>query len=290
MNTSMVQENAQITEGEVVDLSRDEAANLTHKIRDCLTLSHSLIQQAWERRAWVSLGYSSWDDYVQGEFRDLVLTPPLEKRQSTVVSMSDAGMSLRAIASATEMSHMTVKRALQEARESGDTQPRTPRVGLDGKTYPSERYKEPAVVDLDDSLLDLDADSIGVTKFEPTRDSKSNTSLSATQKMHSHEPVREDRDETDPLGLTEARAAVKSAGAAIKATLEAAGDRMDVSQVDENLLTDLAYSMVVTAGLVDVLVRNNAPMSECDRLTRELEVGAATIDRAVDTIRRDSDD
>ncbi|MGP4009183.1 hypothetical protein [Streptomyces sp. 4N124] len=96
---------------------RDRARQLTDEIKTTLTAAWDLIMEAWETRAWVALGYDSWDDYCAEEFDSAQrLRLPREERAGIVTLMRAAGMSHRAIESATGVSRETVRRDL-----SGDT-------------------------------------------------------------------------------------------------------------------------------------------------------------------------
>lgn len=290
MESTVVVGNTEVAEGDVLDLTEQEAKRLTDDIRSSLALAHGLIQSAWEKRAWLSLGYRTWDEYVRGEFQDLVLTPPLEKRQSVVASMSESGMSLRAIAAATDLSPATVQRTLKKAESAGETPVRESWVGLDGKTY-----KTPAaasgVDDLEAALLDLDADSVGVTRFKTDPTPTTTPEKKGPENMHSHEGVAEAGDtEKAPASLSDARAAVNTAAATMRAALESAQGHIDPERVDADMLSALAYSMVVTAGLVDVLVSSKAPATDTDIIRRDLEVAVSTIDKAVDALGGDADE
>lgn len=49
-------------------MSRDEATKLTDRIRDSAEELWKLLYEAHERKAWQSLGYSTWASYVETEF------------------------------------------------------------------------------------------------------------------------------------------------------------------------------------------------------------------------------
>lgn len=68
-----------------------------------------LVQQAWEQHDWLALGYSSWNEYVVGEFGG-PLRLGREERKVAVIAMREAGMSTRAIGSALGVSAMTALR------------------------------------------------------------------------------------------------------------------------------------------------------------------------------------
>jgi len=50
-------------------LSSDEARGLTARLREALAVTGELLLEAFERRAWVALGYASWGEYVHAELQ-----------------------------------------------------------------------------------------------------------------------------------------------------------------------------------------------------------------------------
>lgn len=123
---------------ELSSFSPQEARALTDKIKVAVEGTWQLIEQAYTLRAWASLGYRSWDDYCQREFGTSRLRLPREERQEVVASLRESGLSIRAIASATGLSHMTVGRDL-----AGVTN--VPVVtGSDGKSYSGSRSSSTA--------------------------------------------------------------------------------------------------------------------------------------------------
>lgn len=172
-------------------LGAAEARELTRQIRVGLEHSYTLIIAAWRGRAWLSLGYSSWDAYCQGEFGNLALQPPREERQAVVLSLREAGMSSRAIVSATGLSKGTVARELRNGSEvlSSDllemssapfgavgTEDGPAIIGVNGKSYRASasgrHQREPSTplfedVPLSDELLALSPSEVGIGLFKP---------------------------------------------------------------------------------------------------------------------------
>lgn len=109
------------------------------RIREGLEGLKPLILAAWEARDWEVLGYSSWQEYVVGEFGGQLRLGRAE-RQEAVAELKAAGMSTRAIGSVLGVHHGTVARDVANA-----TPDPTPITGLDGKTYqpPSPKEEEP---------------------------------------------------------------------------------------------------------------------------------------------------
>ena len=130
--------------GEVVsDLSADAARDLTEKIATGIGMVWQLVRSAYEGRAWIALGYGSWDDYCGQEFAGARIQLPREERQEVVGSLRDAGLSIRAIAAATGTSVGTVHADLgpgvqNRTPDDGPTEPdiAPPKTtGTDGKSY-----------------------------------------------------------------------------------------------------------------------------------------------------------
>jgi hypothetical protein len=91
------------------DLSAEEARAITDDIKLRVRQAWELIVEAYQRRAWAVLGYESWDAYCLGEFGGAPLPVPREERPEMVASLRQAGLSQRAIASATGVSQSTIR-------------------------------------------------------------------------------------------------------------------------------------------------------------------------------------
>lgn len=103
------------------------------------------IKAAWRHRDWIALGYESWDAMCAGEYR-MGLSLPRDERPEIVADLRAEGMSTRAIAAATGISDITVRRDLTGASNVA------PVVGMDGKTYQPVR-----VLDEDEFTARYDA-------------------------------------------------------------------------------------------------------------------------------------
>src|SRR5699024_735179 len=143
--------NQTIVRDKSEQLAPDVARDLTDKIRTGLEGVFELIKSAYRGFAWASLGYASWDEYVQREFGNLYLRPPREEREELVSSMRDAGTSVRAIATATQLGRDTVHRELSspgvrnrtpvhaDGTEPGTGIDETRVLGQDGRQYPAHK-------------------------------------------------------------------------------------------------------------------------------------------------------
>ncbi|MCV7628608.1 DNA-binding response regulator [Micrococcus luteus] len=160
-------------------MTADAARDLTDQIKTGMESVYHLIRAAYRGRAWQALGFGSWDEYVTREFGNLHLRPPLEYRQDVVLSLREAGMSTRAIASATQLSKDTVRRELNAATgANAPVMDGVPVVGMNGKTYqPTREPRPPAAdtvapsksqVDLD-SVLDMPAEDFGIEPLDLAR-------------------------------------------------------------------------------------------------------------------------
>lgn len=98
-------------------LDADEARALTDQIKDTAAVLWELIVAAYHGRAWIALGYESWDVYCIREFGSSRLRIPREERPDMVCSLRQAGLSIRAIASATGIDKNTVQADLAQVSE-----------------------------------------------------------------------------------------------------------------------------------------------------------------------------
>lgn len=164
------------------------ARALTVALRQSLTTSWDLLVEAYQRRAWAALGYKSWDAYTDAELGETRLRLPREQRREVVASMTEAGMSTRAIGSALGVHQETIvndrkvngnrspepapdhdtladkiaaelaasDETYREQAQTPEPEPEPVRVtGTDGKSYPASKplpQPDPAVTEwLNDS-------------------------------------------------------------------------------------------------------------------------------------------
>ncbi|ALB02532.1 hypothetical protein [Kocuria palustris] len=145
-------------------LNEADARELTDQIAEGLADVHSLIVQAWEGRVWEALGFETWDAWIDANFRGLQLRPPREQREEVVLSMREAGMSMRAISQATDLSYGTVNRSARSGDPNGSPERDSNVVGLDGKSY-----KRPAPTAEDAAeFADVSLDGPGIPMVDPT--------------------------------------------------------------------------------------------------------------------------
>ncbi len=104
------------TSTEVAILSAPDARVLTDRIKVGVEAVWELVTQAYTQRAWSALGYRAWDDYCTREFGSTRLRLPREERAEVVASLRESGLSVRAIAAATNEPRSTVSDELSRVR------------------------------------------------------------------------------------------------------------------------------------------------------------------------------
>ncbi|WP_288781831.1 hypothetical protein [uncultured Kocuria sp.] len=274
MNSTLVHE----------ELSPYEAQSITDQIRSNLTSTYQLIQRAWEQRAWIGMGYESWDAYVHAEFADMSLTPPLERRTAEVASMAEAGMSVRAIGTATGMGKSSVARSLKEAESQGlVSKDRETSTGLDGKKRPAHRPQ----IEVDDSILDSPVEDLGVGLVETQQPPESHcTTEPAT--LFDAGPKRVPDVELSKA-LSAAKSDIVSAEESVKAAIQTVRSVPldDLGDVDSDLIARLVSAVLAEAGLLDVLGLSRVTVPEHEVRAKHLQVAATTLDRVCEQLGGD---
>jgi hypothetical protein len=113
------------------DLNEAEARCLVDSIRVDVADIGERVATAYLGRAWMALGYPSWDALCEAEFDGARLRIPREQRAEQVQSLRAAGLSTRAIGTALGVSEGTVRTDLAGAQNYAPA----PVVGQDGKQY-----------------------------------------------------------------------------------------------------------------------------------------------------------
>lgn len=129
-------------------MSEDAARGLTDRIRsatvtalDALADIDAAVQQAYAGRAWVALGYDSWEAYCSTEFAHTRMWATIEERHARTSALRDGGLSVRAIAAVLGVAKSTVDRDVAATASTvPDGTVDTPRsTGRDGRSVPSQR-------------------------------------------------------------------------------------------------------------------------------------------------------
>ncbi len=131
-------------DAEIGELSSAGAEQVTVQIRAMVERAWEYIAVAYQGRAHLALGYRTWDEYVDARLGDLRLTVPREERAEAVTRMSNARMSVRAIAKVLGVGIGTVHRGLAGSAPSADAGDGATIQGRDGKNY--RRRAKDAVV------------------------------------------------------------------------------------------------------------------------------------------------
>jgi hypothetical protein len=107
----------EIVDGEIVDDHMDvkAARALTDDIKRDMDVVWGKVVRAYHGRADIALGYTSWDEYCVKEFGTTRLRIPSEERAELVTSLRQAGLSYRALESATGISKSTASRIAKES-------------------------------------------------------------------------------------------------------------------------------------------------------------------------------
>jgi hypothetical protein len=142
----------------VVHMTPEAARALTDEIKRDAAALWDKIATAYTERAWQVLGYGSWDDYCNAEFASLRLRLPREERQHVMRSLRESGLSIRAMESATSVSHTTIAKDLDQVYQSGTPPDLTLITGRDGKTYPKPQPKPEPEPEPKPELPDIDAE------------------------------------------------------------------------------------------------------------------------------------
>lgn len=124
---------------EMINLTADEARLMTDQIRGRGAELIQLIIRAYQMRIWEPLGYSTWDEYKQAELPDIPLALPPADRLAALVELRNAGLTMRAIASVTDLGKSQIAETLSGVRNRTADSALLPThiTGLDGKVYPS---------------------------------------------------------------------------------------------------------------------------------------------------------
>jgi hypothetical protein len=74
-----------------------------------------LLLEAYKGRIWFAMGYTTWQQYLDGEFGGAPLQLPRDKRKIEALELAKGGMSTRAIAAATGVSKSSVANDIVES-------------------------------------------------------------------------------------------------------------------------------------------------------------------------------
>jgi len=121
-------------------MSADEARERVDRVRTSVAQSREDLKTLHRERAWLSLGYASWDDLCDAEF-GVRLALPREERREVVADLRAEGMSTRAIGSALGVPQRTIADDVRRVSETAQTPTRI--TSLDGRLRPATRPPAP---------------------------------------------------------------------------------------------------------------------------------------------------
>lgn len=262
-----------LAEGDVLEeLTILEAKNLTAQLRESLHESSKLYIHAWQHQVWKTLGYDSWDAYINGEFGDLRVKLTGQKRTETVIEMAEAGMPTRAIATSTGISKSSVNREIQKAQAAQKLPETLETTGLDGKVRTSK--KKPAL-EMDDSFLDMPVGDLGIGYFKGS---------TPTQKPEK-EPQTSSPQTTDH-GLQQVQDLARQMEEAVKVSiLSNQKQKFDPADVTHQLVTSTTRSLLATAGLINQFNLQPDLTGENEEIINILESSVATLDAVLAALR-----
>lgn len=114
--------------------ARSRAGQIRHGMRTYIE-TLGVIATAYREQDHITLGYGSWDEYLEGEFDHARLQLDPEMREKAIAELRLGGLSGRAIATTLGVSRNTVAEHVQVA----PGEPPAEVLGADGKTYPPAR-------------------------------------------------------------------------------------------------------------------------------------------------------
>lgn len=141
---------------DVRDMARVEARERVDRVKAAVESGRQDLVALWRGRAWIALGYETWDALCDVEF-GVRMALPRDERREIVSGLRREGMSTRAIGSALGVDQKTVVRDLSTEADASDDLPDTV-TGLDGRQRPAkvttttrttEATKVEHVVDMD---------------------------------------------------------------------------------------------------------------------------------------------
>lgn len=120
----------------------DEAHERLDRVRGHVSAAREDLTALYVGRAWLALGFASWDELCDAHLGARIALPRSERREA-VTEMRQAGMSTRAIGSALGVDQKTISNDLRSEELSSVEQPARV-ISLDGRERPAVAFREPA--------------------------------------------------------------------------------------------------------------------------------------------------
>lgn len=260
------------------ELTPDKAKELTSQLRNSLHDTSKLYINAWRHQVWKTLGYTSWEEYINGEFGDLRVALPKEQRSATVIEMAEAGMPTRAIATTTGISKSSVNREIQKAQQENKLPDELAVTGEDGKVRISK--KKPAKMALDEDVLNMSVADFGIEHYSSTQQKKAPAPKVATPPAEI--PV------TQELGLDIVENLASEFEEAIRASILANDlEKFDAGTVPLHLVTTTSRSLLAAAGLLHLFNLQPTLTEDNSEIIQALESSVNTLDAVLEGLRTD---
>lgn len=260
------------------ELTPEKAKELTSQLRNSLHDTSQLYINAWRHQVWKTLGYTSWEEYINGEFGDLRVALPKEQRSATVIEMAEAGMPTRAIATTTGISKSSVNREIQKAQQENKLPEELAVTGEDGKVRISK--KKPAQLPLDEDVLNMSVADFGIEHYSSAQQKKAPAPKVATPPVEI--PV------TQELGLDIVENLASEFEEAIRASILANDlEKFDAGTVPLHLVTTTSRSLLATAGLLHLFNLQPTLTEDNSEIIQALESSVNTLDAVLEGLRTD---
>lgn len=282
--------------GEIVTIiSEDEARQLTSRLHKNLEDTQALVLEAFEKKIWLALGYTSWNEYITGEFSGLELTPPKEDRLETIATYTQAGMSTRAISAVTGLSPATVARTQKKAHEHGMLPDEKITKTLDGREIRySHKKSEPtpksADFEIDESILDAPASALGIAPLTSSKskspEPKTKKPVVANTNTVSNETADTPADDLMATGFENTGYLLNQLSDQIKTLVLGNGDKnFSAEDYPFELVQSLLRSMASSAHLLKRLNLTADLIDSHEDVATQLETIVANLDAELSALR-----
>jgi transposase len=147
--------------------ARELVAKIQNRLMEVDKQLGDMIIKAYTGQAWLGMGYESWEDLCESEFPRDQYRLRVSGRRELNAYLREAGMSIRAIAKATNVSKTTVQADSKVAEQdhSGVPKADTSVQGQDGKLYKATKPK--ATPKKKDDHYDWEADKVELVQPKP---------------------------------------------------------------------------------------------------------------------------
>lgn len=281
----IIQDQTLDTTIELEELSHSEALKITQDLQSSVKLTYTTAVYAWQHRVWKTLGYGSWEEYLEkeiGEGAQLII--PASERAETIGAMINAQMSTRAISAVTGLSKSTVSRVVNEAKDSGIVDADATSMGRDGKVRKAPVKAEHKVTDhFPNDMLDTPIGDLGITAFTPK---VANAESVPTIEPRSAKSTAESTPmpATNP-GLVEVCESAQEFDELTTALIDANGrTRFDPGTVTGEMVHQVSRGVLVGAALLDLFNLQPDLFDTHKEFATILTSAVGTLDRVLEAL------